>query len=93
MFSDHEKRADGVEILLDAHAIPFADEYFDIILMTEVLEHLHDPGTALKELARILSPDGRLLITFPFMWMLHELPTDYFSFPLSSASRYSQIKA
>jgi len=40
-----------------AHAnvmrLPFADEQFDLVLCNEVLEHLTDPGTALRELHRV----------------------------------------
>ena len=80
IYSDYEKRAQGVDVLLDAHCLPFGDNSFDIITMTEVLEHLHHPGRALSEITRVLRPGGRLLITFPFMWGLHELPNDYFRF-------------
>jgi len=80
VYSDHEVRAKGVQILIDAHSLPFADGVFDVINMTEVLEHLHHPSDALKEIARVLAPNGRVLITFPFMWMIHEVPHDYFRY-------------
>ena len=80
IYSDHEERADGVDVLLDAHYLPFPNECFDIILMTEVLEHLHHPQLALKEISRILKPNGSLVITFPFLWHIHEIPFDFFRF-------------
>jgi SAM-dependent methyltransferase len=42
--------------------IPFDDEYFDFICMIETLEHLYDPYCALREVHRVLKPNGRLFI-------------------------------
>jgi len=43
----------------------FADEQFDVVTMWDVLEHVHDPMGTLKEIFRILKPDGILLIRVP----------------------------
>jgi SAM-dependent methyltransferase len=53
--------------------LPFSDNFFDLIICSEVLEHLKNDGLALKELKRVLKPKGRLIITvpnihFPFFW-------------------------
>jgi len=45
--------------------IPLADESIDLILCTEVLEHILDDRRALDEIRRTLSPNGWLLITVP----------------------------
>jgi glycosyltransferase involved in cell wall biosynthesis/SAM-dependent methyltransferase len=57
----------------DIHRLPFADESFDKILMSEVLEHLPDDRHGLAELFRILRPGGVLAISvphanYPFWW-------------------------
>lgn len=44
----------------------FEDRCFDIVLSNDVLEHVPDLDRALKETARILRPEGRLIATFPF---------------------------
>jgi SAM-dependent methyltransferase len=80
IFSDYEIRNRNISIQLDSHKLPFRDSSFDIILMSEVLEHLHHPSDCLKEISRILKPEGTLLITVPFMWGLHEVPNDYFRY-------------
>lgn len=46
-------------------ALPFASETFDLIICKHVLEHLEQPESALRELARIFRPHGRLLILTP----------------------------
>jgi 2-polyprenyl-3-methyl-5-hydroxy-6-metoxy-1,4-benzoquinol methylase len=43
----------------------YPNQYFDVITLWEVLEHLHDPNAALSEIRRILKPDGILVIRTP----------------------------
>ena len=44
---------------------PFPDGAFDLVVMTEVVEHLADPRAALREARRVLAREGRLVVTFP----------------------------
>lgn len=44
----------------------FPDEYFDIVIMGEVIEHIQDTDTLLKEIRRILRPRGILIISTPY---------------------------
>ena len=50
--------------------LPFEDESFDTILILEVIEHVSDERRTLAELARILAPGGRLLLTTPHKGLL-----------------------
>jgi SAM-dependent methyltransferase len=43
----------------------FTDGFFDVVTLWDVLEHLHDPGGSLREIYRILKPDGLLVIRVP----------------------------
>lgn len=45
--------------------LPFADGHFDCIVCADVLEHLVEPATVLKKLARVLAPDGLVVISIP----------------------------
>lgn len=45
--------------------LPFRDGAFDVLLSTEVIEHTPDPPAALAELARVVRPGGRIVVTTP----------------------------
>lgn len=49
----------------DAAQMPFADASFDVVVLMEVLSHLADPETVLKEVRRVLKPNGFLLGSVP----------------------------
>jgi ubiquinone/menaquinone biosynthesis C-methylase UbiE len=48
-----------------AEILPLADRTFDIVLCTEVLEHVLHPDRALRELMRVVKADGRVLVSIP----------------------------
>lgn len=68
------------DIVGDAHMLPFADEEFNVILCTEVLEHLIDPPRAISEMRRVLKKGGTLILTTRFVYPLHDTPHDYWRF-------------
>jgi len=63
-----------------ANALPLAGGLASLVLCTQVLEHVPDPHACVREMARILAPEGRLLVTAPQTWNLHEAPNDYYRF-------------
>jgi SAM-dependent methyltransferase len=63
--------------IYDGEVLPFANESFDTVVTTQVLEHVLTAGIFLKELNRILRENGGLLLSVPFVWDEHEQPTDY----------------
>jgi SAM-dependent methyltransferase len=56
---------------------PLADGSADWILCTQVLDDLPDHDAFIRELHRILRPNGGVILTASFVWELHDLPTDY----------------
>jgi len=45
--------------------IPFKDDFFDVVVFADVLEHLHDPGGVLRWVRRYLSDSGYLIASIP----------------------------
>lgn len=70
----------AINLQLDAHALPFSDASFSMILCTEVLEHCMNPHQVIAEFYRILKPGGKLILTTRFIFPLHDVPYDYFRF-------------
>ena len=62
----------------DATRLPFADASFDVVITSEVLEHIQDDVAAIGEMVRVLRPGGRFAATVPawlpekINWMLSE---------------------
>ena len=74
------RRHVGVGVVGAAAALPFRSATFDLVLSTQVLEHVADPAMAVKEIARVLVPCGAVILTVPQMVALHEAPHDYFRY-------------
>ena len=50
------------------YALPFADNTFDAVICSEVLEHLHEYNDAVAEIRRVLKPGGKFAATVPHAW-------------------------
>lgn len=66
-----------IDIVSDITNIPAPDASFDVILCSEVFEHLPDPLKALDEFSRLLKPNGKLILTAPFASLVHFAPYHY----------------
>jgi SAM-dependent methyltransferase len=64
----------------DLTSIPVESDRFDVILCTQVLEHLPEPVKALEELCRVLRPGGELLLSAPLFYVEHEQPYDFYRY-------------
>ncbi len=59
------------DYICDAAKIPLEDQSIDTVVMTEVLEYLKSPREALKEIFRLLTPNGVCLISTPLFYPIH----------------------
>jgi len=73
----HPHLTEEVDVFYDGKTIPFADNTFDSVLSSEVLEHVFEPEATLIEINRVLKPGASGLFTVPFVWNEHEIPYDF----------------
>ena len=68
------------DVLWNGVTMPFENDTFDVVLSTEVLEHILNPDVYLLEVKRVLKPGGIFFFTVPFLMSLHEIPHDYYRY-------------
>jgi len=78
-FSEHD---------LDSSAIPFTNATFDLIVSVEVFEHIENMGTLLREISRLLTPTGSLLVTTP---NVHSLEARVRYFLLGKLKQFDEL--
>ena len=81
----------NVNLVADiSDVIPLEDSSADIAILSNVLEHVYDFQTLLKEIHRVLRPGGSILIVVPFMIKLHQLPYDFFRYTRHALERIGE---
>lgn len=73
----------NVEIVADAHSLPYADGSVDHISCLAVLEHLRRPDIAVQEMVRVLKPGGYILLETPGLQPYHGYPSHYQNFTVT----------
>jgi SAM-dependent methyltransferase len=71
-------------------ALPFLDGEFNAIILSDVLEHIPEPDPFCREMARVLSPGGKLIMNVPFYYWLHEQPHDYYRYTEFALRRFME---
>jgi SAM-dependent methyltransferase len=75
----------------DLTALPFEDARFDVATALDVIEHVPDDVSAVREIARVLKPGGLLVATvpaYPFLWSAHDVALHHYRrYRLSQAMR------
>jgi 2-polyprenyl-3-methyl-5-hydroxy-6-metoxy-1,4-benzoquinol methylase len=59
-------RGDADFVLADTYHLPFRSGSFDLVVISEVLEHLNSPAACLQEFERILAPNGKVIASTPY---------------------------
>ena len=70
----------SVDVVGDARIMPFSDASVDVVLITQVLEHIPDPVAVIGEIRRVLKPGGTLLLSVPSIFPQHGSPGDYWRY-------------
>jgi SAM-dependent methyltransferase len=72
------------DVVARAWELPIDAASVDLVLCTQVLEHVPKPQAVLNEIARVLRKGCRVALTVPLVWQLHELPYDYYRYTPAS---------
>lgn len=78
--ADHRSYDNSPDMIWDGTKIPLQDTSVGTVIATEVLEHSPTPVALLTEIHRVLEKNGKVFITVPFFWMLHEVPHDEYRY-------------
>jgi len=71
----------GIDVVHDFNSgLPFPDRDFDLVILSNVLEHAPNPFHLMAESARVLAPDGQIIGVVPFLTGLHQEPYDFYRF-------------
>ncbi|MCI5157292.1 MAG: class I SAM-dependent methyltransferase [Candidatus Electrothrix sp. AUS1_2] len=74
------KRKNVVDVYGNGQTLPFRDGSFDSVLTTQVIAHLTDPFLFISEISRVMKDGGVLIITYPMISPLFEIPHEYFRY-------------
>tara|TARA_B100000242_G_C43054238_1_gene492919 strand:- start:814 stop:1653 length:840 start_codon:yes stop_codon:yes gene_type:complete len=66
-----------VDVVCDAHNLPFSEFSFDVVICTSVFEHLENPDIASKNIYKVLKNEGILYSEIPFLQSVHEKDFDF----------------
>ncbi len=70
----------GLSVLGRGERLPFKDQAFDLVLCTQVLEHVEQPFEVVQEIHRVLRPHGKVFLTTHGIWKEHAEPFDRWRF-------------
>jgi ubiquinone/menaquinone biosynthesis C-methylase UbiE len=70
----------SVDLVGDARNMPLSDASIDVVLITQVLEHIPEPIAVISEIRRVLKPGGTLLLSVPSIFPQHGSPGDYWRY-------------
>ncbi len=77
---DNERFGNIHSFVCTLDKIPKPDNSYDAVINTQVLEHVPDPQKVINEFFRILKPGGRLYLSAPQGWGIHQAPYHFFHF-------------
>lgn len=71
---------ENVDVVMEPYKIPFPDEYFDVVISGQTLEHVEFPWELMKEMARVMKSGGKMAVIVPAKIGLHRFPIDAYRF-------------
>lgn len=86
----HENPLLDLVIDMNQPLTSFASNSFDVLILSDVLEHISEPKALMGEIYRILKPGGRLILNVPFIYWIHESPHDYYRYTRFALERFAK---
>jgi len=71
---------DNYDFICSLDDIPQPDNSYDVVINTQVLEHVEYPQKVINELFRVLKPGGKLILTTNQMFWVHHSPYNFYFF-------------
>lgn len=68
------------DLVADARMLPIMKNSVDVVVCTEVLEHLCMPAQCIDEIYRVMKPSGIFIGSVPFIFPVHNSPNDYYRY-------------
>jgi SAM-dependent methyltransferase len=84
----HPHDNEEIDFFYDGKKLPFDNNKFDIVLASEVFEHIENLDEIILELVRVLKLNGHILVSIPFVYMEHEMPFDFRRFTLIGLEKF-----
>lgn len=79
-FRQVDKEYGDMTYVCDLASIPVPANHYDLVLLTQVLEHLPEPRDVLREIYRVLKPGAQLWLSAPLFFPEHEVPYDFYRY-------------
>ena len=79
-FCQVDKEYGEITYVCDLASIPVEEGRYDLVLLTQVLEHIPEPQAVLAEANRVLRDDGEIWLSAPLFYEEHEAPHDYYRY-------------
>ena len=68
------------DLVMDVTQLTFENETFDLVFTLEVLEHVKEPWLAVANLFNVLKPNGKVVVSTPFILGIHDEPYDFYRY-------------
>ena len=87
------KENEGADLVGSVAGLPVEDASFDVVLCTQVLEHVDDPAAAVRELHRVTAAGGRVLASTHGVMLYHPNPQDLWRWTHTGLQRLFETAA
>ncbi|MBD2345477.1 class I SAM-dependent methyltransferase [Anabaena subtropica] len=79
-FCQFDSEYGEIDYVCDLTSIPVENNKYDLVICNQVIEHIPEPEATLKELYRVLKPNGQLWLSAPFFYEEHGIPYDFYRY-------------